>query len=182
MNNIDIFNKNKYCVVENSIGKDTASIATTYALLDELNNKSFYDTSGVHSKYADQLMESILHYMIPTIEENTGISVYPTYSFYRVYRNGSVLPPHVDRESCEISATLCLGYNYNSLENPWPIFINNEGFIMEPSDMIIYKGIELTHYRKELVAEDNAFHVQCFLHYVDKNGPYKEFAFDKRKQ
>jgi hypothetical protein len=177
-----LFNKNGYCIVENAISKDLASTATTYALIDERNNKTISDNSGMHSKYADMLTESILINMLPAVEENTGLSLYPTYSYYRVYRNGSVLPPHTDRESCEISATLCLGYSYNSEEISWPIFINHKGFVMEESDMIIYKGIELIHYREMLNVSEDVFHIQCFLHYVDKNGPYKDFAFDKRKE
>lgn len=182
MENKEFFSKNKYCLVENAVSKELSSVATVYALFDEMNDMSANDPQvpGAHSKYADSLMESLLIHMLPTMEENTGLSLYPTYSFYRVYRNGSVLPPHVDRESCEISATLCLGYNYDPSDQSWPIFINGEEFSMEPSDMIIYRGIELNHYREEFVAADNIFHVQCFLHYVDQNGPYANFAMDQR--
>ena len=42
---------------------------------------------------------------------------------------------------------------------------------------MIYLGIEDQHSRKEL---DSDYHVQCFLHYVDKNGPNKSFVKDRR--
>jgi hypothetical protein len=42
---------------------------------------------------------------------------------------------------------------------------------------LIYKGIEQEHYRNACPMEYSS-HV--FLHYVDANGPHKDFAFDKR--
>lgn len=179
----NFFNENNYCVVENAISKELASLSTVYCLFDEKNNYSPGDNqvSVGHSQYADSLMESMLIHLLPIIEENTGLSLSPTYSYYRVYRNGSTLLPHKDRESCEISATLCLGYNYDDSNGGWPIFIEDNGFVMQPGDMIIYKGIELNHYREKFVASEDIFHVQSFFHYVDNNGPYKNFIFDNRE-
>lgn len=189
MNNSEYFQKNKYCVVKNSISPEMSSICKTYTLFDEKNNfaPERYDAQvpGAHSEYGDLLMESLLINLLPLMEQNTGLSLWPTYSYYRVYRSGDKLVPHKDRESCEISATLCLGYNYPDDYIGWPIFLEDVGFIMEPGDMIIYRGTELTHFREPFDIENNIeknyFHSQVFLHYVDKNGPYENYKFDGRQ-
>ena len=41
----------------------------------------------------------------------------------------------------------------------------------------MYWGTDVLHSRKEFNGD---YHIQTFLHYVDANGPYKEFAKDKR--
>lgn len=182
--NRELFKKNKYCIVENILSEDTLNICKQYTIFEEKRNFSpESDTEqvpGTHRKYADTLMESILINILPIIEDNTGLNVWPTYSYYRVYRSGDRLLPHIDRPSCEISATLCLGYEYPEGYKGWPIFIEKENFIMKPGDMIIYRGVELVHYRYPFNIEKDYFQSQVFLHYVDKNGPYKEFKFDGR--
>jgi len=44
--------------------------------------------------------------------------------------------------------------------------------------MLIYKGIDLPHWRDTY--EGNR-QIQIFLYYVDKNGEFSEYAFDKRE-
>lgn len=182
--NIELFNTKGYFLMNNVIDITMASVVNLYALFDEQNDFSPEENpqvAGAHSRYADPLMESLLLHIQPVIEQNTGLELFPTYSYYRVYRNGSTLSPHVDRPPCEISATLCIGYNYEvGPMGSWPIFIENEGYAMIPGDMVVYKGTELVHYREPFEAQPGEFHTQAFLHYVDKNGPYAEHKFDKR--
>lgn len=176
------FKNNKYCYVNNVLDKKTLDIVTNYTLLDE--EKNFYpepsggQVPGSHSKYSDILMESILLSLKDTVEKNTGLELYPTYSYYRVYRPGQSLEPHIDRESCEISASLFIGHNYDG--ETWKLYIEDAGYSMSPGDMIIYRGMELSHYRYEFIAPENSFHSQVFLHYVDANGPYKDYKLDNR--
>jgi hypothetical protein len=182
MSNAKFFEKNKHCLVKNVLSKDFLEIATQYTLFDEdlrfMPEDFSQQVPGAHSKYSDLLMESTLLYLLPVIEKNTGLSLYPTYSYYRVYRPGDLLEPHTDRYSCEISATLFIGKNYE--EESWPIFVENKSFTLEPGDMLIYRGIELSHYRNLWESDSDSFHSQVFLHYVDKNGPYKNFKYDER--
>lgn len=178
------FEQNGYCIIKNVLSKEILDFITQYALFDEMQdfNKDFDPiiAGNPHSKYADPAMETILINLQSTIENNTGLSLYPTYSFYRVYRPGNDLKPHIDRESCEISATLCFNYNYENFE--WPIYMNDNKVVQQPGDLVIYKGIELQHWREMLdVNQDDAWHVQGFFHFVDQNGPYSDFKFDKRE-
>ncbi len=48
---------------------------------------------------------------------------------------------------------------------------------LHPGDAVLFRGIERTHWRD---AYDGEAAVQLFLHYVDRDGPYREWKFDKR--
>lgn len=140
-------------------------------------------TEGDASKfgyYADPLIEVMLKRCLPAIEEKTGLELEPTYSFSRVYQEGEELIPHVDRPSCEISVTV----NIACTGDVWPIWMQYEDndpvkCMLEPGDAVIYKGCEVTHWRRKL--PKGQLNVQFMLHYVDKNGPCAKYKFDKRE-
>ncbi len=133
---------------------------------------------GSQVKYGDFVTEKLLTTIQPVIEDRVGFSVYPTYSYLRLYKRGDCLKRHRDRPACEISATLCLGY---SPDSPWPIWLGSRSdpiaISLLPGDMLVYRGIELAHWREPYEGECMA---QVFLHYVDQNGPHSEWKFDKR--
>ena len=135
---------------------------------------------NAHSKYADPAMEAMLLHIHPLMEKHTGLKLYPTYSFYRVYRNGDILHPHKDRPSCEISTTVCFNYSYDDSKYTWPIIMDGNKVDMEPGDIVIYRGVDLEHSREEFAPPSDSWHVQAFLHYVDSNGPYANFKWDNR--
>jgi hypothetical protein len=180
--NVLEFEKNKYTVVKNALSKEIVELATQYALFDEMQDfaPDSYQVVGAHAKYADPVMESLLLKLQPVMEEATGLSLYPTYSFYRVYRNGDTLAKHKDRPSCEISCTLSFNYSYEDSDYSWPIYMNGEAIHLTPGDIAVYRGIENEHWRDPLTFPEPAWHVQAFLHYVDQNGPHAEYKYDKR--
>jgi hypothetical protein len=51
---------------------------------------------------------------------------------------------------------------------------------LSPGDLVIYRGCDLSHWRKPFEYPTEVWHVQGFFHYVDANGPYTEFKYDKR--
>jgi hypothetical protein len=181
--NVEKFNKDGYCVVKSVISNELRDFITQYALFDEMQDFS-PDGSQVpsaHAKYGDPAMESLLLHLNKNMEENTGLELYPTYSFYRVYRTGDELKVHKDRPSCEISCTLCFNHSYDQNQFQWPIYMNGNRTDVEPGDMVIYRGCDLDHWRDPFdIDDENAWHVQGFFHYVDANGPYLEYKFDKR--
>jgi len=85
---------------------------------------------------------------------------------------------HTDRPSCEISISLCLGYE---AEHAWPLLLElpsgTSSIELEPGDALFYRGIEVSHWRQPMKGERA---VQVFLHYVDQTGPYAELKYDKR--
>ena len=135
---------------------------------------------GDYSKYGDLVFDTLLIGKTKQLSEITQINLVPQYSYHRLYTKGTELERHRDRESCEISVTLCLGYesHYN-----WPIWFEEKSgekisVTLNPGDMVIYKGVELEHWREPLQGKN---HAQVFLHYNDKNGPYGHKKFDGRK-
>lgn len=176
------FKKNGYTLIKNAINPELRDVITQYALFDEIQN---FTPDGIqvpkaHSKYADPAMEAMLLHIHPLMEKYTGLKLYPTYSFYRVYRNGDILHPHKDRPSCEISTTACFNYSYDDSEYTWPIVMNGNNVDMKPGDIVIYRGIDLEHSRKEFCPPEDDWHVQAFFHYVDINGINAEWKWDKR--
>jgi hypothetical protein len=184
----EFFLKNKYVVHEKAISKDMARLGAQYAIFDALQD--YKDEGGLsnaqvpnsHSKYADPFMESLMLLLLPTVEESTGLSLHPTYSYYRLYKPGDELVPHTDRPACEISLTINLGYYYNTKDKDysWNIWIEDKEFKTEPGDMVIYRGVDMSHWREPFSVGQGSWQVQAFLHYVDANGPYAICQYDSR--
>lgn len=122
--------------------------------------------------------EVLLDQLRPVVESITGKNLYPTYSYARIYYSKAILRPHLDRPSCEYSATLTLRAD----PVDWPIYIKGfdqqvEKVILPVGSMLVYQGNKLRHWRDEFTG--NA-HTQVFLHYVDQNGEYSDFKYDHR--
>ena len=133
---------------------------------------------GAPEMFSDQLMEFVLAGVKPRIEELSGLTLDPTYSFLRVYRRGHRLPRHLDRASCEVSVSVNLG---PKLEQPWPIWLkgplSESAVDLAPGDAVLYRGIECEHWRDPLEANEQT---QVFLHYVERDGKYSAHKYDKR--
>jgi len=144
------------------------------------------------------IFDSLLEQLLPNFELASGKKLYPTYAYARLYAPGEELKIHTDRPSCEISATLTLGFE----GNVWPIYmadyaepnqgrevitqhnetkwlINESEIKMDVGDAVIYKGQEKVHWREPY--KEGQWQAQVFLHYVDANGPHAEWKYDKRK-
>lgn len=179
------FKKKGYVYLPELLGRQAVELFTQYALFREgfyftPENDASAQVLGAHSSYGDPFAESILVWAQEPIEAATGLRLLPTYSYYRVYRSGHSLAPHKDRPSCEISATICFEYQYQTRQYEWPIKMDGTDYVMKPGDAIIYRGCELEHSRETMDAGKDAFHVQAFVHYVDADGPNCEYANDGR--
>lgn len=166
-------------------------------LLDSTTDTQVPNTPAVHG---DTLMEVLLEGATTAVENIVGEPLYPTYSYLRVYKKGDRLAPHIDRPSCEISMTLCLGYNVAGVDEPgycWPMKVDNsmnytghddkamqpaepesgKSVMLEPGDGLIYFGSELRHWRDVFPGDHQA---QVFLHFVRRSGPHAGLKFDGR--
>lgn len=181
------FQRDKYLQVSGFLAPDLSRVASDYALL----RRAFFmqtegrdaQVAGTHSVYGDTLMETLLLNCLPKMESLTGLTLYPTYSYYRVYKPGDELKKHRDRRSCEISASICLGYDYvtDDPDYRWKIYIDGKGIALDPGDAVIYKGCEVEHWRDLFNAGENSWQAQLFLHYVDAaQQDSKDFIYDKR--
>lgn len=185
----EFFEKNRYIFIQNLVPLDLCRIVTKYSLMKEENefsaeSKEEAQVENAHSVYSDTLMETLLYFLRPHVEQNTGIKLCPTYSYYRVYRPGMKLDRHRDRESCEISATVCFGYEYlrKNKEYKWGMYVEPNILITQkPGDAIIYKGCEIDHWRDVFDAGLGSYQVQAFFHYINVDGPYfPKFSYDSR--
>ena len=183
----NIFEKDRYILVKNAISQDSVNFIKNSLMYEALRYPNQSDDVIVpltQTKYASPTTEALTVSLLPTIENITGLSLLPTYSYYRIYKPGDYLKKHKDRKSCEISITINLGFNYVNVNNDytWDIFVDGKSFQTMPGDMIVYRGIELEHYREPMKGESGSWQVQAFLHYVDANGIYKDYIYDGRPQ
>jgi hypothetical protein len=124
--------------------------------------------------YGDPLMDSLMLKYVNKIEKCVNKKLLPTYAFWRMYTKGAILKKHTDRDACEISVTI----NISNDGTKWPIFLKHTEVNLNPGDGVVYYGKKLLHWREEFEGD---FQAQCFLHYVDADGPYKDEFMDKRK-
>lgn len=134
---------------------------------------------GTPSIYGDEVMEKLLVDLLPVLEQATGLELRKTYTYFRVYKTGDILRIHADRPSCEVSMSLCLGYDS---DYSWPLYVmsySEEPMKTElrPGDALVYKGVQMKHWRPKFKGNH---HAQVFLHYVEANGVYAEWENDKR--
>jgi hypothetical protein len=133
------------------------------------------------------MMDTLLSASRGMIENYTGLELIPNYTYWRFYQKDEDLKRHKDRHSCEISVTLCLGYNNSNVDDSeyiWPMWVETDELpdqdgapiYMKPGDMIIYRGCDVEHWRERFKGLN---HAQVFLHYNDKAGPY-QIEFDGR--
>ena len=182
MSSADKFAASKYLVLRGLLPRSTTEKLLNHVMkvsADSGFTSGDEQVPGTPAVYADPAMEHLLERLGPIVESTTGILVYPTYSYYRVYKKGDCLKKHRDREACEISLSLSLGYEPNEAYPFWlDAGLGAQEILMEPGDAVLYRGIEVLHWRNEFTGD---YAAQVFLHYVDRHGPHKEYKYDKRE-
>ena len=174
------FENHKYAVLNGILPKELLEVMHRYALFNlTLDGYFDYDQeSSSLGRYADAFGEAMLIQLQPVLEQVTKKTLLPTYSFLRFYSSESTLHKHVDRNACEISATLTVGHNADAT---WPIFLEVGGrplpVYLDIGDILIYRGMDLPHWRERL---SKGSWLQLFIHYVDANGPYTDQHYDAR--
>ena len=178
-----LFERSGYAVIKQFIPPILCQYISRNIKVLEANSRLTFGDTQVEKAFSGgspAVTETLLDLMTPALSHALNCELYPTYSYLRIYVKGAVLAKHVDRFSCEISATLPIEFNGPGI---WPLCIEVGGNVkkieLEPGDALIYKGIQIPHWREPFEGERQ---VQVFLHYVKKYGEYSEFKFDKRPQ
>jgi hypothetical protein len=170
------FARDWYVVVRGIIDPARAGELHEYAL--EVAAGDDAQVVGSQVAYGLPRLDELLEDVRGRVETATGVELWPTYSYCRVYRRGNRLDAHTDRPSCEISLSVNLG---RSSDEPWPLFLigpqGTAAVELGPGDGLVYRGIDCYHWREALEGE---YASQVFLHYVDRHGPHAEWKFDKR--
>jgi hypothetical protein len=176
----------KYQVIKKALSSDALSIIkNTFKISKDVdyflnnigqdNTTAFGDSQykNSYATYGHHTCESLLLHLHPLIEQTVNRKLLPTYSYGRIYWRGSELERHKDRPSCEYSISICIDYK----DKPWDIYFDGECLTLEPGDLVVYKGMEVEHWRLPYDGEEQT---QIFLHYVDADGPHAEWHLDKR--
>lgn len=142
-------------------------------------------------QYAPML--TFLWGLTPRIAAATGRDLLPTYAYFRAYQRGDVCRVHSDRPACEHSVSLTLAYADGL---PWGLSVASDPIdrprdavaddfegapfqtlAMQPGDGVLYQG---THHRHgRLDPNPNSWSAHLFLHWVERDGRYKDHAFDR---
>ena len=170
--------ENNYIVLPNFISKERAS-NLSFEFLKHCKENNLEGDSQAPNSYSAYNYTSFLELLCektPEISSAIGETVLPTYAYSRVYKNGSELVRHVDRDACEVSLTLHLHGDSN-----WPIWIETPSgesrcVEMNPGDAMIYLGKIAPHWRETY---DGEYYSQVFLHYVRSRGDCAYAYFDK---
>lgn len=178
------FKEKKFEIIENFLTSDFVDFIKDYfAIRINAGEAKLFDSQAANSYsfYSDPLMETILQDSCESLSEKVGIKLLPCYSYTRLYTRGDELKIHTDRESCEISATISLGFSDDIVN---PIFFSQDcdGYdpieiLLNPGDLCLYRGCDLYHWRPPF---RNKWYLQSFLHFVDAEGKHKDYIYDKR--
>lgn len=141
-------------------------------------------------------LAGLLWGMTPAIASHAGADLLPTYAYFRLYRAGDICKVHGDRYACELSVSLTLAY---SDDLPWALEVSPvrtdkpyqradlafradecaEAAVMQPGDGVLYQGVH--HHHARTTPNPNAWSAHVFLHWVSRDGPYAEQAFDGQR-
>jgi hypothetical protein len=201
----DFFNANGYVVIKNFIDAKMAGLLYRYAINKVVRTDFLIDHAKedyrpkwdgefgdeqipiAYNCYGDPMMDTLLELSLGSMQAFTGLELSCNYSYWRFYQFENELKRHKDRDSCEISTTLCLGFNVDNVDKTtysdyaWPMWIQDKTGLevpvsLNPGDMIVYRGCDLDHWREPYMGLN---HAQVFMHYNDLAGPFRN-KFDGR--
>lgn len=190
----EAFDRNGYLYVPNAVdfkslycsppvdkeGQRITGIERHYRRQETQFNSVEPQVNGSLARYNHPFYKRTHYSLMKQIEGILSMDLLPTYYFDRFYYEGQKLARHSDRPSCEISATVQISTNR---DEAWPIWFQRpdqteNSVSMKNGDMVIYKGCEREHWREPLTGE-NSYHHQIFFHYVNAQGPYVHYAYDR---
>lgn len=137
---------------------------------------------------------AMLHWgLTPIVQSLVGEDLLPTYAYFRLYERNAICRVHGDRPSCEHSLSLTLDYSDGKI---WPLefaispiakpferaddeFRPDEEMssaVMAPGDAVLYQGVK--HHHGLTTPNPNNWSAHLFMHWVNRNGPYADSAFD----
>lgn len=176
--------KEDYIILQNVVSEELCKFLSLEFEMMETVCRQIYPGANLadlcentFARYSPLMMEALSVWLQPVIENAVNMKLYPAYSYARIYYKGSKLQKHFDRESSEISVSICL-----QKDSEWPLHIkNSEGTVhslnLNVGDIGIYSGRKNEHWREPLEGEKQ---IQAFLQYVDANGSSSWLKWDTR--
>ena len=130
------------------------------------------------ARYSPLMFEALSVKLLPMVEQLTNLTLYPTYSYARIYYKDSELQKHLDRPSSEVTVSICITKD----DTNWPLHIqdskgNDNEIFLDVGDLVIYSGRKHLHWRDPFTGTSQ---IQAFLQYVDANGSEAWLKWDTR--
>jgi hypothetical protein len=132
----------------------------------EWPNRSFSSRDGIAQFFHAQLTG--------LVSEIVGAQLKPSFQFFASYREGAELPPHRDREQCELAMSILLDFSPEPVDaSPWPLFVQPPHrdtpapIAQGIGDAVLYYGREVRHHRETLKNSD--YSSSWFFFYVHEN-------------
>jgi hypothetical protein len=175
----------KPIIIKNAVSKELCEFLSLEFKMMEDVCKQLYpqqDFSDLcpnsFARYSPLMFEALAVKLTPLIEEHVDKKLTPTYSYARIYYKGSDLKIHKDRQSSEVTISVCVEKDHVD----WPIYVKQDDgtvdeILLNEGDLVIYSGRKNEHWRNPF--EGNR-QVQCFLQYVDINSSDAWLKWDTR--
>lgn len=138
-------------------------------------------------------LETFLWGLTPTMSRLIGKNLLPSYTYFRIYLKDDICRVHSDRPSSEFGLSLTLEYSDDKV---WDLQVGKEridslyplsddfgemdyaSVPMQVGDAVLYQGSHYAHGRMQ--PNPNTWSAHLFLFFVDRNGPYANYAFDEK--
>lgn len=176
--------KEDYLIIKNAISKELAQFIALEFSMMETTCRQLYPGANLadlcdntFARYSPLMMEALSVQLQPQIEQAVGMKLFPTYSYARIYYEGSELQKHFDRPSSEVTVSVCLEQG-----EQWPLYVKNSDGVehainLDIGDAGIYSGRKHEHWRNPLKGKR---HIQAFLQYVNAEGDDAWLKYDTR--
>ena len=109
---MDTLETKKYKYIKNILSLDIVDFLSTWSFKNFTKGDEQSPFSSSHHSIESDMFKHIIHYLLPIMEKETNLKLKPIYAYDRIYMGGSELKKHVDRNACEISASITLKYFY----------------------------------------------------------------------
>ena len=118
------------------------------------------DIESPLSEYHQLALERARSIFTPTLQ--------PTYCLWVNYHGFRArLPRHVDDNACTYTIDLCISY-----KTQWPIYIENEEFLLEPNQAACYYGEDQYHWRGNFPDPAHNQVQMIFFHFAEPDHWY----------
>jgi hypothetical protein len=149
----ECFRKKKFTVLRRLFPEPlTDFLYAQYIYYLKSGQMLFQDHMQRYVKPEDPISYLVQQQLCEQVQKVVGIPIVPTYTIGIHYIKGGHIKPHIDRFQNEISMTICIGAE--PAEVSWPLYAVDEGKeiydILQPNDAFLYRGNEITHYRRPL--------------------------------
>jgi hypothetical protein len=175
MSTAEAFENNNYVVQRDLLDPDLVKFLSSYyqSAREGQAGEFSVDWTSINGK-GDACADVVLYSIKSKIEELTGLKLWPTYSFVRIYKKGDVVGRHKDGPANQVSCTMCISRD----DVDWPLGFSDgetEGsVVMKPGDGVIYRGFKLDHWRDKFIGNNQ---VQLIVGFVIRDAEFDAHRF-----